>query len=129
MMVVVKRYTQGVPTQMLKNYDNTANTNDGSCEWTGCTDPTATNQVVLGEGVEGTINSDNSLCDYSQNVPNNPIVVGAPSGPVMRTESECEESEMKVAGKCIKKNLVYIAAGLVLYYAYSKGMFSKLTKK
>lgn len=117
------------------NYDDTANTNDGSCVWTGCTDANANNQAVLAEGVQGTIISDNSLCDYSTDVPPTPVVVGTPSvtvggfGPTPSTPSECEEDEMKIAGNCIKKNLVYIGVAVALYLAYSRGMFKNVLKK
>tara|TARA_R110002074_G_scaffold371011_2_gene546032 strand:+ start:3577 stop:5040 length:1464 start_codon:yes stop_codon:yes gene_type:complete len=111
------------------NYDHTANTDDGSCVWTGCTDPTAINQAVLADGVVGTLVPDNSLCQYPTT--GGPTPPPFPVGPVppSTADEECGDDEMKIAGNCMKKNLVYIAVGVALYFAYSKGMFSKIMKK
>jgi len=119
---------EGCTSTDADNYDHTANTDDGSCVWTGCTDPAALNEAVLAEGVVGTLVPDNSLCQYP--TPGAPITPNFPP-PQQRTLPEvyCKEDEMKIAGNCMKKNLVYIGVAAILYFAYSKGMFSKVMKK
>jgi len=123
---------EGCTATDATNYDHTANTDDGSCIWKGCTDPNALNEAVLGDGVVGTLIPDNSLCQYQTTggptpppFPNFPL----PQNRTDNTESECKDDEMKIVGKCIKNNLVYIGAAALLYFAYSKGMFTKIMKK
>tara|TARA_R110001599_G_scaffold122244_5_gene294014 strand:+ start:2237 stop:3727 length:1491 start_codon:yes stop_codon:yes gene_type:complete len=117
------------------NYDYTANTNDGSCVYTGCTDPTALNESVLAEGTDATIISDDSLCEYpTTGGPTPPPIPYIPpvQGPSQNGTDDkvCKEGEMDILGQCIKKNLVIAAvAGVVLYYAYSKGMLKQFIKK